>query len=492
MEVKHHQINNLATRLPKLELSYETVVHKKVSSIYDICISIPTGKRQFAWFSYDEDGDVCYLMDLTKEMKINRITQINTEFSQPLSLGTILYGTMCEINGLQFFVIDDIYYYKGIYIKSLTFGEKMTYLIDVVSNYVSPEFKNISSVVFKLACMETSLSNVAELIESQSFYETQMSRSAYNSHHIQFRSTTQIMPYLNHTYKNKTYTATASIEPQIFIPRNDLDFGAAAYKSEAVFRVMADIQSDIYLLYAYNEGIFEFYDIAYIGSRKESVFMNSLFRNVRENSNIDYGEESEDEDMFQNTNIDKYVDLKREYKMSFSFHHKFKKWVPIRTVDAKTKCVNISQLIRNSNNNSKPYSNNNSSTNNYSNNNNSKPYSNNNYSNNNNSKPYSNNNYSNNNNSKPYSNNNYSNNNNSKPYSNNNYSNNNNSKPYSNNNNSKPYSNNNNSKPYSNNNNYKPPIPIAPVLYIPCSTPIAIIKPSHKQPLSYYNRERKL
>jgi hypothetical protein len=241
------------------------------------------------------------------------------------------------------------------------------------------------------------------------------------------------MPYLNHTYKNKVYTATASIEPQIFIPRNDLDFGAAAYKSEVVFRVMADIQSDIYLLYAYNEGIFEFYDIAYIGSRKESAFMNSLFRIVRENSNIDYGEESEDEDMFQNTNIDKYVDLKREYKMSFSFHHKFKKWVPIRTVDAKTKCVNISQLTRNSN---------------------------------------SNNNY------KPYSNNN-----NYKPYSNNNYS----------NNNSKPYSNNNNSKPYSNNNNYsKPPIPIAPVLYIPCSTPIAIINPSHKQPLSYYNRERKL
>ena len=431
MEVKHHQINNLATRLPKLELSYESVVHKKVSSIYDICISIPTGKRQFAWFSYDEDGDVCYLMDLTKEMKINHITQINTKFSQPLSLGTILYGTMCEINGLRFFVIDDIYYYKGIYIKPLTFGEKMTYLIDVVSNYVKPEFKNISSVVFKLACMETCLSNVSELIESQTFYETQMSKSAYNSHHIQFRSTTQIMPYLNHTYKNKVYTATASVEPQIFIPRNDLDFGAAAYKSEAVFRVMADIQSDIYLLYAYNEGIFEFYDIAYIGSRKESAFMNSLFRNVRENSNIDYGEESEDEDMFQNTNIDKYVDLKREYKMSFEFHHKFKKWVPIRTVDAKTKCVNISQLTRNS----KPYSNNNS-----------KPYSNNN------SKPYSNNS------SKPYSNNS------SKPYSNNNYPNN-----------------------YS-----KPPIPIAPMLYIPSDKPIAIIKSSHKQPLSYYNRERKL
>ena len=29
-----------------------------------------------------------------------------------------------------------------------------------------------------------------------------------------------------------------------------------------------------------------------------------------------------------------------------SFHHKFKKWVPVRTVDAKTRCVNMNQLTR--------------------------------------------------------------------------------------------------------------------------------------------------
>ena len=287
-------------------------------------------------------------MDLARDGKIGQISQLNTACNQPLSLGTILYGTLCEIDGLKFFVADDIYYYKGIYIKQRSFGEKMGFLRDVITNHLVPQFSDISSVVFKMACMET-LSETDD-IESQVFYETSINKSAYVSHHLQFRSTTQIMPYLNHTFKARAFTsATAVTEPKIYIPRNDLDFGSNAYKSEAVFRVMADIQSDIYLLYAYNDAAetkFDFVDIAYIGSYKDRVFMNSLFRNIRENLNIDYGEESEDEDMFQNTNVDKYVDLKREYRMVCAFHQKFKKWVPLRTVDAKSRCVNFSQLVR--------------------------------------------------------------------------------------------------------------------------------------------------
>ena len=335
MEVNPQQLTNLSNRLPKLELSYETVVHKKVSTIYDICVSIPTGKRQFAWFTYDEDGDVCYLMDLTRDGKIGRIAQVSItkDSTTKFSYGTILYGTLCDVEGLSFFIADDIYYYKGIYMKPLTFGEKMGYLTDVIENMDS------TTVMFKMACMET-----ITAVDTEN--QTLKLESAYVSHHLQYRASSQIMPYLNHTVKPRSFAPAPAVEPKIYIPRNDLDFGAPAYKSETVFRVMADVQSDIYLLYAYNETAFEFVDIAYIGSRKESSFMNSLFRNIRENLNVDYGEESEDEDMFQNTSVDKYVDLKLEYRMICSFHHKFKKWVPVRTVDAKTRCVNLSQLTR--------------------------------------------------------------------------------------------------------------------------------------------------
>jgi hypothetical protein len=52
------------------------------------------------------------------------------------------------------------------------------------------------------------------------------------------------------------------------------------------------------------------------------VFMNSLFRNIKENSNLDLLEESDDEDE------DDFVYLDREYKMRCKYNKQFKKWIP--------------------------------------------------------------------------------------------------------------------------------------------------------------------
>ena len=79
MELTHHQIEKLAHRFPKLELSYETFAQKKVSSNYDICISIPNGKKQFAWFTYYGDTDVVYLMDINKEQKVSKMVMVTPQ-----------------------------------------------------------------------------------------------------------------------------------------------------------------------------------------------------------------------------------------------------------------------------------------------------------------------------------------------------------------------------------------------------------------------------
>ena len=39
------QTSHLLKRIPQFELSYETISHKKVSSVYDVCIAVPTGKK---------------------------------------------------------------------------------------------------------------------------------------------------------------------------------------------------------------------------------------------------------------------------------------------------------------------------------------------------------------------------------------------------------------------------------------------------------------
>ena len=60
--------------------------------------------------------------------------------------------------------------------------------------------------------------------------------------------------------------------------------------------------------------------------------MNSLFRNIKENKNIDAIEDSDDEADFYDTRYDKYVDLKKQLLMECVYHKKFKRWVPFRNI----------------------------------------------------------------------------------------------------------------------------------------------------------------
>jgi hypothetical protein len=57
--------------------------------------------------------------------------------------------------------------------------------------------------------------------------------------------------------------------------------------------------------------------------------MNKLFRNIKENQNLDALEESDDEEEFENEREDKFVFLERSFKMNCQYNSKFKKWVPL-------------------------------------------------------------------------------------------------------------------------------------------------------------------
>ena len=109
--------------------------------------------------------------------------------------------------------------------------------------------------------------------------------------------------------------------------------------STAVFNITPDIRSDIYNLFISKDGNLEFYDYAFIPDYETSVRMNKLFRNIKENENLDALEESDDEDEFENDKVDKYVYLDRSYKMSCQFNYKFKKWMPVSLANAKEQVV---------------------------------------------------------------------------------------------------------------------------------------------------------
>ena len=140
-------------------------------------------------------------------------------------------------------------------------------------------------------------------------------------HHIQHRSLFQFGPILTTSYHKKH-----------------------EYQSIRTFNVIAETQNDIYLLYAYDKNKDEEtqYDTAYVSDYKNSVFLNKLFRKIKENQNLDALEESDSEREFENIEDDKYV-LHKTHIMDCKYIKKFKKWEPFR-ISKRTQLVTIQEL----------------------------------------------------------------------------------------------------------------------------------------------------
>jgi hypothetical protein len=98
---------------------------------------------------------------------------------------------------------------------------------------------------------------------------------------------------------------------------------------ESTFTVKPDLQNDIYHLYEDGD---KYHAVALIPDYNTSVMMNKLFRNIKENTNLDALEESDDEDEFEDERDDRFVFLDKSYKMVCAYNHKFKKWTPVRLV----------------------------------------------------------------------------------------------------------------------------------------------------------------
>ena len=93
------------------------------------------------------------------------------------------------------------------------------------------------------------------------------------------------------------------------------------------------IQNDIYYLYRpeYPSKL-KYIDVALIPDLKTSIMMNNLFRNIKENKNLDALEESDDDEEFEDEREDRFVFMEREYSMLCTYHFKFKKWIPTQLV----------------------------------------------------------------------------------------------------------------------------------------------------------------
>jgi hypothetical protein len=98
------------------------------------------------------------------------------------------------------------------------------------------------------------------------------------------------------------------------------------------FLVKAQPEEDIYHIFSTTKER-TFVGIALIPTYTTSVMMNSLFRHIKENNDLDALEESDDEEEFETDDNLKHVFLDRVIKMECEYNGKFKKWIPLHVID---------------------------------------------------------------------------------------------------------------------------------------------------------------
>lgn len=307
----------------EIQLSYETIVHKKVQGAH-ISMAIPDGIKSYLWATVDQDENVCWLLEIVNG-SIGNITKLSNEFSVRMSYGSIFYGTHFKAkNGQMCFSIEDVLYFKGKNVCRTNYLNKLTLMKDAFArNEIQPyqslekvEPKSTLPLVIGLPFMDEQFYTVLNAVPTL----------PYKSSFIHFR-------YLEKNHKGNYFPQEGKQSNSVYImkyikPRNDIMVNQP-HKTGMVFSVVADIQPDIYHLTAPDGTT----SVACIPSYNVSVMMNSIFRNIKENVNLDALEESDDEEDFEDTRIDKYLIHKAEpVKMKCEYNYKFKKWTPVCVV----------------------------------------------------------------------------------------------------------------------------------------------------------------
>ena len=297
MPLKYRDAQYILRKFPPIKLSYEKNIHKKVFPL-DIVLTIPKGKKYFAWFCKFQDKPVCIFLELDNYKKnIKSVSIFNCCFDSKIAIknGTILYGTIFYYKKIKCFNIENIFYHMNENISRLNQCDKFKRINVLLNTSIKQVIYNKEDIVFGMPL----ISSKREKIISE------MHKLPYDIYCIQHRS----------LYENKFLN----------------EFIQQKKERKFVFTIKAEISDDIYTLYCNNQhGHLEPIGTTLIPNFTTSEMMNSLFRNIKENKNLDALEESDSEEDFEDISVDKNVDLEKAINFECVYKEKFKSWIPIK------------------------------------------------------------------------------------------------------------------------------------------------------------------
>lgn len=287
--------------------------NKLLSNDNNIYMIIPKGIKSYIWFTYIENKNVCVIIKNNFNNNNNYEIEVYPVcFSDELSYGTILFGTFIINNNNKIFVCEDIFYYKNKYIYNYNYKEKLYILYNLFSSEIIKNNFILNSIIIMSAII--------------------------NSNYFMINDMLINLPYKIYSIR---YIDILDNRNNIVEKYNEIT------TQKTIFKVKASIQPDIYHLYCLNNSNKEiYYNVSHISSYKKSIYMNKLFRKIKENNNLDFLEESDSDSEFEDVRKDKFVDINKYHYMLCEFNKNFAKWEPKKILNNNSNLSNYSEIIK--------------------------------------------------------------------------------------------------------------------------------------------------
>ena len=251
----------------------------------DLFMAIPRGKRCNLWFTYYRESPVCFVLETNRSNDIVNISIVPASFNRALAYGTVLSGVMTNHAGSPVFCVAIVQKALGVPCKRSAKDQlsNMKKVLDLIGGHKLPVIQITSP----------------DLFTSYEDFTNSLCNFKYPIYGVKVCDTVR-----DHCLGIVTVEIKKS--------------------KECVLLVKPEVNEDLYSLWS---GSLVGY--ALIPDIKTSRLLNSIFRYVKENDNLDEIEESDDEDEFENIDEDRFIKTPLGLTMNVSYDYKHKGWVPI-------------------------------------------------------------------------------------------------------------------------------------------------------------------
>ena len=298
----------------------------------------PPGKKYLCYIKNFSNKNQCIFINRYKDKNLNyehQVLKIDIELENDLFKGTLLEGqAVKKKDGKWYYVIDDIYLYKGNNIMNNSFTERIKLLKSIfttdyfkkIQNDYIDIYENISTnVIFFEMKVYVEYKHALDLVSNhyrffnyfdnnEKFKNKANNHDGYNGDipkgiiftNIDINATKihYILPIEDYVMKNKSISESNNDSKNITIP------------NKFTFNLKKTHTSDVYELYCKSKNLLIPYSFACIPSLKVSQVINSYFKKTH----VDFN------------NVDKNYD-NDEVKVLCEYNSSFKKWYPIKLSD---------------------------------------------------------------------------------------------------------------------------------------------------------------